>query len=429
MPAFTYEKTESFADSMDHQDPLRHFRDCFLIPEKDGRQVIYLCGNSLGLQPRRAADYIAAELDAWAALGVEGHFEGKHPWVYYRKRSKEALAMLLGADEEEVVAMNQLSTNLHLLLVSFYRPRPGKYKILTESGAFPSDQYILESQVRFHGFEPDDAIIEVAPANGKHTLETDAILEAIDRHASELALIMMSGVQYYTGQRFDMRRIADRAALHGVPVGFDLAHAVGNVPLALHDWGVDFATWCSYKYLNSGPGNVSGIFVHQKHGESFDLPRFAGWWGHDESLRFQMKKGFKPMKGADGWLLANDNVLGLAAHQASLDLFMEAGLENLSKKSEQITGYLAFLLNQLTNRNGPAIEIITPDNPQERGAQLSLFVHKGGKALFDRISKAGIMCDWRNPNVIRVAPVSFYNSFKDVYKFAAVLEEALQAFD
>lgn len=414
---------------MDHQDPLRHFRDCFLIPEKDGRQVIYLCGNSLGLQPRRAADYIAAELDAWAALGVEGHFEGKHPWVYYRKRSKEALAMLLGADEEEVVAMNQLSTNLHLLLVSFYRPRPGKYKILTESGAFPSDQYILESQVRFHGFEPGDAIIEVAPASGKHTLETDAILEAIDRHASELGLIMMSGVQYYTGQRFDMRRIADRAALHGVPVGFDLAHAVGNVPLALHDWGVDFATWCSYKYLNSGPGNVSGIFVHQKHGESFDLPRFAGWWGHDESLRFQMKKGFKPMKGADGWLLANDNVLGLAAHQASLDLFMEAGLENLSKKSEQLTGYLAFLLHQLTNRNGPAIEIITPDNPQERGAQLSLFVHKGGKALFDRISKAGIMCDWRNPNVIRVAPVSFYNSFKDVYKFAAVLEEALQAFD
>ncbi|EON75685.1 Kynureninase [Lunatimonas lonarensis] len=429
MPFPEYQRTESFAERMDKLDPLRRYREFFFIPERNGRPVIYLCGNSLGLQPRQVAEYIGVELDAWASLGVDGHFGGAHPWVYYRKRSKEALSVLVGADEDEVVAMNQLSTNLHLLLVSFYRPSSKKYRILTESGAFPSDQYILESQVKYHGFDPADAIIEMEPAAGRHTLKTEEILEAIDRHASELALVMMAGVQYYTGQRFDMEKIAQRAAYYRIPVGFDLAHAVGNVPLALHDWGVDFAAWCSYKYLNSGPGNVSGIFVHQKHGKAFDLPRFAGWWGHDESERFLMKKGFKPMGGADGWLLANDNVLGLAAHQASLDLFMEAGLENLTLKSEQLTGYLAFLLNQLNERNKPVIEVITPGNPRERGAQLSLFVHKGGKALFDRITNEGIVCDWRNPNVIRVAPVPFYNSFKDIYKFAHVLENALRAFD
>lgn len=419
-----FQFAEPFALRMDEQDKLRRFRDCFLIPEQNGEPVIYLCGNSLGLQPKQAGEYVRKELEAWSQLGVEGHFRGEYPWVYYRKRSKRALAALVGSTEEEVVAMNQLSANLHLLLVSFYRPQPGKYKILTESGAFPSDQYILESQTRFHGYDPTDAIVEVAPGEGKHTLETDDILAAIDQHSSELALVMMSGVQYYTGQRFDMQRIAEAAQQKGIPVGFDLAHAVGNVPLLLHDWGVDFATWCSYKYLNSGPGNVSGVFVHERHARSFDLPRFAGWWGHDESERFEMKKGFKPMPGADGWLLGNDNVLGLAAHQASLDLFLEAGLDNLTKKSEQLTGYMEFLLYQL-NEHKNVIEIITPKDPTSRGAQLSLFVKKGGKALYDRISEQGVVCDWRNPNVIRIAPAPLYNSYEDIYKFAVAFEAAL----
>ncbi|MCC5937702.1 MAG: kynureninase [Lunatimonas sp.] len=428
MPLQAFQYAESFALRMDEQDPLRRFRECFFIPEQNGKPVIYLCGNSLGLQPKQAANYIQKELDSWARLGVEGHFQGENPWVYYRKRSKHALAALVGSSEEEVVAMNQLSTNLHLLLVSFYRPKPGKYKILTESGAFPSDQYILESQTRFHGYAPHDAIIELTPRDGKHTLETDDILEALDRHSSELALIIMSGVQYYTGQRFDMARIAAAAQRKGIPVGFDLAHAVGNVPLSLHAWGVDFATWCSYKYLNSGPGNVSGVFVHQRHARSFDLPRFAGWWGHEESERFQMKKGFKPMPGADGWLLSNDNVLGLAAHQASLDLFMEAGLDNLTKKREQMTGYLEFILYQLNERKN-VIEIITPKDPNSRGAQLSLFVHKEGKALFEKISEAGVVCDWREPNVIRIAPAPLYTSYEDIYKFAVAFEKALHAID
>ncbi|WP_209331230.1 kynureninase [Lunatimonas salinarum] len=426
LKAFQY--AESFALQMDGQDPLRGFRDCFFIPEQNGKPVVYLCGNSLGLQPKQVGEYIQKELDTWAHLGVEGHFQGENPWVYYRKRSKHTLASLLGACEEEVVAMNQLSTNLHLLMVSFYRPQPGRYKILTESGAFPSDQYIFESQTRFHGYDPHDAILEVAPRPGEHILETSDILDALDRHSSELALVVMSGVQYYTGQRFDMRHIAAAARQKGIPVGFDLAHAVGNVPLSLHDWGVDFATWCSYKYLNSGPGNVSGVFVHQRHAKSFDLPRFAGWWGYDELTRFEMKKGFKPMPGADGWLLSNDNVLGLAALQASLDLFLEAGLENLTKKSEQLTGYLEFLLHQVTNGKN-ILEVITPKDPASRGAQLSVFVHKGGKGLYDKISASGIVCDWRNPNVIRIAPAPLYNSYEDIYKFAVALDRALAASD
>lgn len=424
MEGMPFEYSLEFARKMDQRDPLRKFRDRFYIPKQNGNPTIYFCGNSLGLQPKAAREFLQQELGSWEERGVEGHFEGDNPWVYARKRSKPLLASLVGGGETEVVAMNNLSTNLHLLLVSFYQPIPGRSRILTEAGAFPSDQYILESQVTFHGYKPEEAIIELFPRPGEHILRTSDILENIHKHAEELALVMMSGVQYYTGQRFDMEAISRTARAYGIPVGFDLAHAVGNVPLELHNWEVDFATWCSYKYLNSGPGNVSGIFVHEKHGQNPDLPRFAGWWGHDEQERFLMKKGFKPMPGADGWLLSNDNVLGLACLQASLELFAEAGLDTLTKKSELLTGYLEFLIQKIEGVS-KAAEIITPGNPSDRGCQLSLLLHRGGKEVFDILRKEGVVCDWRNPNVIRLAPVPLYNSFEDVYKFARVFEKAL----
>jgi kynureninase len=320
--------------------------------------------------------------------------------------------------------MNTLTVNLHLLLVSFYRPKGKKFKILTEAGAFPSDQYVLESQVKYHGLDPDEAIIEVKARPGEHVLRTEDILKKIRHYKDDLALIMFSGVQYYTGQLFDMEAISKEAGLYDITVGFDLAHAIGNVLLHLHDWEVDFATWCSYKYLNSGPGNVSGIFVHQKHENEKQLPRFAGWWGHREEERFTMKKGFKPMSGADGWLLSNDNILGLAAHQASLDIFALAGIENLRNKSELLTAYLQFIIFE-TISDPELLEIITPTKPSERGCQLSLLLHKKGKSVFDSWIDKGLVADWRNPNVIRLAPSPLYNSFQDVFDFGQILENSL----
>ncbi|MEX2512212.1 MAG: kynureninase [Cyclobacteriaceae bacterium] len=412
---------------MDDKDPLKHFRNNFYIPEKNGQPVLYFCGNSLGLQPKTTSAYITRDLKKWAEKGVDGHFEGEVPWVDARKPSKPLLAELLGANPEEVVAMNSLSVNLHLLLVSFYRPKGKKFKILTEAGAFPSDQYILESQVRYHGFLPDEAIIEMCPRPGEHLLRTPDIIEKIKEHKDELALVMMSGVQYYTGQFFELEAISREASQQGIKIGFDLAHAIGNVPLSLNDWGVDFATWCSYKYLNSGPGNVSGIFVHKKYAENYS-PRFAGWWGHREEERFLMEKGFKPMPGADGWLLSNDNVLGLAAHQASLEMFAEAGLENLRKKSELLTGYLEFLIRTIGGVSGQ-FEIITPSKSECRGCQLSLLIHRDGKAVFDEWAKEGVVGDWRNPNVIRLAPVPLYNSFRDLFDFGKILKTSLGNLD
>jgi kynureninase len=416
--------TAEFARKMDQNDPLCDFRNKFYIPEKNGKPVIYFCGNSLGLQPKSVNAYLAKDLEKWAEKGVDGHFEGEVPWIDARKPSKSFLAQLVGARELEVVAMNSLSVNLHLLMVSFYRPQGKKYKILTEAGAFPSDQYVLESQVKYHGLAPDEAIIEVKARPGEHVLRTEDILVLIRQHKDELALIMFSGVQYYTGQLFDMKAISKEARLHGISVGFDLAHAIGNVPLSLHDWGVDFATWCSYKYLNSGPGNVSGIFVHQKHADEIQLPRFAGWWGHREEERFKMEKGFKPMAGADGWLLSNDNVLGLAAHQASLEIFANAGLENLRNKSELLTGYLEFVISE-TIRDSELLEIITPTKPKERGCQLSLLLRKKGKWVFDSWIENGVVADWRNPNVIRMAPTPLYNSFQDVFDFSQILKNSI----
>ncbi|AEL25439.1 kynureninase [Cyclobacterium marinum] len=426
MDQIAFELTPEFARKMDLADPLSTYREKFYIPEKNGQPLIYFCGNSLGLQPRSVNAYLKQELEKWADKGVDGHFEGKVPWIDARKPSKRLIAPLVGANEQEVVAMNSLSVNLHLLMVSFYQPKGKKFKILTEAGAFPSDQYILESQVKFHGLLPDEAILEMAPRPNEHLLRTEDILQKIEDHKDELALIMLSGLQYYTGQLFDLEAISSAANKQGITIGFDLAHAIGNVPLRLHDWGVDFATWCSYKYLNSGPGNVSGIFVHEKHSDNALLPRFAGWWGHDEKERFKMKKGFKHMPGADGWLLSNDNVLGLAAHQASLELFAEAGLDKLRKKSIQLTNYLEFAIHE-TIKDSELLEIITPLKPTERGCQLSLLIHKKGKEVFDYWIDNGVVADWRNPNVIRLAPTPMYNTFQDVFEFSRILKNSLEA--
>lgn len=422
-----YRFSEDFAGEMDEMDPLAGFRSKFFFPKVDGREAIYFCGNSLGLQPKTTKDYIQKELDNWADMAVDGHFHGEDAWYHVRKKSKPALAEIVGAHEHEVVAMNNLSSNLHFLMVSFYRPTKERFKIITEAGAFPSDMYMLETQVKFHGLDPDQAILELKPREGEYTLRTEDILKTISENQGQLALVMMGGLQYYTGQVFDMEAITAAGNAAGAKVGFDLAHAAGNVPLQLHDWGVDFATWCSYKYMNSGPGNISGIFVHERHAESPDLPRFAGWWGHDEGQRFKMEKGFKPMFGADGWQLANSNVLALAAHQASLDIFQEAGMDRLRQKSELLTGYLEFLLHEI-NGERSGIEIITPKNTNERGCQLSLLVKKGGKAVFDELNQNAIVGDWRHPNVIRIAPTPLYNSFLDVYRFAKILEQSLHKF-
>ena len=407
---------------MDQNDPLNKFRSEFHIPEKGGKQMHYFTGNSLGLQPKTAKKYIEEELEMWAKLAVDGHFEGKRPWFHYHKFSKEGLAELVGAMPLEVVALNNLSTNLHLLLVSFFRPSTTKFKILIEAGAFPSDQYIVETQARFHGFDPEEAIIELEPRPGENVLHTADIISAIEEHRNELALVLLSGVQYYTGQFFNIQEISKACKTYSITFGLDLAHAIGNLPLQLHDDGVDFAAWCSYKYLNSGPGNTSGIFVHERHSKS-DIPRFGGWWGNQEESRFLMQKGFQPMEGADGWQLSNVNVLSTSALLASLEIFQRAGIAALRSKSILLTG---FLENLISNIEG--IKIITPADPSERGCQLSMEIsgNVNGKQILTSLSEKNIVIDWREPNVIRVAPVPLYNTFQDVYHLARHLEKSLR---
>ncbi len=418
-----FEASKEFALAQDSNDPLLGYRQKFHIPKVNDKDCIYFTGNSLGLQPTSTKKYIEEELEDWRNLGVEGHFHAKHrPWFHYHKFSKELLAQLVGAKPEEVVSMNNLTSNLHFMMVSFYRPSSSKYKIIMEAGAFPSDQYAMESQVRFHGFEPSQAIIEISPRPGEETLRTEDIVNLIEANSEELALVMMSGVQYYTGQFFNIKEITKAAHDANAMAGFDLAHAIGNVPLKLHDSGADFAVWCSYKYLNSGPGGVSGIFVHERHAKNSELPRFAGWWGHDEAQRFKMEKGFIPMKGADGWQLSNVNVLSSAAHLASLELFKEAGFSNLRAKSIKLTGYLEFLVNNLKSDE---VSIITPDAIDERGCQLSIVIKNNGRMVFDELTKQGVVADWREPEVIRVAPVPLYNSFTDVYNFYSILKNML----
>ncbi|MDP1727430.1 MAG: kynureninase [Bacteroidota bacterium] len=445
-----YQNTLAFAQQLDKEDPLASFRNQYYLPQKDGKTLVYLCGNSLGLQPKNARAAIEQELNDWARLGVDGHFDGKNPWMYYHHFLNEKAAHVVGANPSEVVIMNNLTTNLHLMMVSFYRPTPARYKILMEASAFPSDQYAMETQARFHGFNPDDAIIELIPREGEYTLRTEDILAKINAHKNDLALVMMGGVNYYTGQAFDMKTITEAAHAVGAIAGFDLAHAAGNLHLQLHNWDVDFAVWCSYKYLNSGPGGTSGVFVNERHGNNQDLPRFAGWWGHDEKERFKMKKGFKPMQGAAGWQLSNAQIFPMAIHKASLDLFEEAGMANLRKKSELLTGYLEYLLmdvihgestipdpstgrdaihrisrdatNKLVKMDLP-FTIITPSNPAERGCQLSIIVKKDGRKLFDYLQSQGILPDWREPDVIRMSPVPMYNSFEDVYKIGESMKQ------
>ncbi|AYA38101.1 kynureninase [Hymenobacter oligotrophus] len=413
----TFQNTHSFALQLDAADPLRAFRERFHIPAgPNGQPAIYCCGNSLGLLPKNARAAVEQEFRSWEERAVEGHFHGTSPWMHYHETLTDATARVVGAKPLEVVVMNNLTTNLHLLLISFYRPAGKRYKVLMEGGAFPSDQYALESQVKLHGYAPDDAIVELVPRPGEHTLRTQDIEARIAELGEELALVLLGGVNYYTGQAFDMAAITRAGHAAGAVVGFDLAHAAGNLVLHLHDWDVDFACWCTYKYLNSGPGGTSGVFVHERFAHQPDLPRLAGWWGHDPADRFQMKKGFRPMPGAAGWQLSNGQIFPMAIHRAALAVVEEAGgMPALRSKSEQLTGYLAFVLRE-AGLPANELEIITPENPAERGCQLSVLVHREGRALFDYLAAQGIVADWREPNVIRLAPVPLYNSFEEVWR-------------
>lgn len=367
------------------------------------------------------------ELDDWARLGVEGHFHAKHPWYAYHEPLMEPLARVVGARPNEVVAMNGLTTNLHLLMVSFFRPSGKRTKILCEAKAFPSDRYALDSQLIHHGLDPSEHLVALEPREGEHCLRNEDVLEAIAEHSDTLALVMIGGVNYYTGQFFDIPRITAAAHEVGAIAGWDLAHAAGNIPLKLHDWDVDFAAWCSYKYLNSGPGSVAGIFVNDRHGRNIDLPRFSGWWGHDKAERFEMRPEFKAIPGAEGWQLSNAPVFSMAVHRVALDMFDEAGMPSLRAKSEQLTAFLEFVLGDIGagNERG-GFEVITPSNADQRGCQLSVLMHGHGKELFEQLTASGVVVDWREPNVIRMAPVPLYNSYEDVFEFGVVLREAIE---
>jgi kynureninase len=421
---FQFESTISFAKKLDQNDPLKSFRKQFHLPKVNGKTALYFTGNSLGLQPVTTKKFIIEELTDWATLGVEGHVHARRPWLYYHKFSKKTLSKLVGAKPTEVVAMNQLTVNLHLMMVSFYRPTKQRFKIITEAGAFSSDQYAFESQLKFHGLDPASALIELKPRTGEFTLRTADILHAIEENKEQVALVIFGAVQYYSGQFFEIKKITKAAHEAGAYAGFDLAHAIGNVPLQLHKDQVDFAVWCSYKYLNSGPGGVAGAFVHERHATDSSLPRLTGWWGHQEKERFQMKKGFIPIPGADGWQLSNFNVVSGAAQLASLQVFEKAGLKNLQKKSVLLTSYLTYLLNQIDNSNA-IFSVITPDDPKQRGCQLSILMHQNGKSVFNKLTKRGVIADWREPGVIRVAPVPLYNRFEDVFEFVKIFKASL----
>ncbi len=417
----SFENSISFATKLDNEDVLKSFRNEFYIPTHNGKDSIYLCGNSLGCMPKSAEKAIQVEFDDWKNLGVEGHFKGTNPWMYYHHFLCEAAAKLVGANKTETVVMNQLTSNLHFLLASFYQPTGKRTKIIMEAGAFPSDMYLIESQVRWHKLNPDTEIIEVKPEEGEHTLSLGKICDTIELYKDEVALVFFSGVQYYTGQVFDIKAITQKAHECGALAGFDLAHAVGNIALSLHDWQVDFAAWCSYKYLNSGPGSVAGAFIHEKHASNANLPRLAGWWGHKEDVRFKMLKGFIPENGAQGWQVSNAPVLSMAVHWASLKLFDKAGISNVVNKGKQLNAYLQFIIEEAQQKNSNLkLNIITPPAP-DRGCQISMLTGENGKALFDYLTNNGVIADWRHPNVIRIAPVAMYNSFTDIYYFGNIL--------
>jgi kynureninase len=415
----------AMAAQRDRDDVLSDFRRRFHIPPGPDRgPSVYLCGNSLGLEPRNAETVVKELLKDWRRYGVEGHFKGRRPWMPYHEQFAEPLAELTGAKPSEVVCMNTLTVNLHLMMVSFYRPSKERYRILIEKPAFPSDRYAVESQVRFHGLDPDDALLEAGPREGESIIRDGDILEIIERQGDSIALVMLPGVQYYSGQRFDMAGITSAARARGCRVGWDLAHAVGNVPLSLHDWDADFAVWCSYKYLNGGPGAIAGCFVHERHATEPGLPRFAGWWGHDKATRFEMGAEFRPAPGAEGWQVSNPPIFSMAPLIASLELFTAAGMERLAQKSRRLTGWLEELLE---TRLADRVEILTPGKHDQRGCQLSLRIRAGnrpGHQVFQQLTEAGVIVDWREPDVIRVAPVPLYNTFDDVRKFVTHVEEA-----
>lgn len=416
-----------FAQNLDSKDSLKKYRDKFIFPTFTEKPVVYLTGNSLGLQPKSVRDAINVELDDWGKWGVEGHFKSTNPWFSYHELLTEKTAKLVGAKNKEVIVTHSLTTNLHLLMISFYQPKGNRIKILSEKKAFPSDQYALQSQAKLHGFAPEDVLVEVEPRDGEHIIRDEDIVSKINEIGEDLALVMIGGVNYYNGQVFDMNKITQAGHNAGAKVGFDLAHAVGNVNLELNKWNVDFATWCSYKYLNSSPGGVSGMYINEKHVEDENLLRLSGWWGHSKEDRFMMGDKFTPMPTAESWQLSNAPVIGMAIHNASLKIFDEVGMDNIIKKRNLLTGFLEYIINDVSNRYKESVsfEIITPINVDKRGSQLSILVHGKGREIFDYISKEGVVADWREPNVIRVAPVPLYNSFEDVYNFGKILEEAI----
>jgi kynureninase len=417
-----YLNSLEFAKEQDLHDPLASFRNQFHIPkDTDGKEWLYFTGNSLGLQPKATQKYVQQELDDWANLGVEGHFEAQNPWLNYHELLRDQMAKIVGAKPIEVVVMNTLTTNLHLLMVSFYRPTKIKYKIVIESNAFPSDRYAVQSQLKFHGFSEED-LIEWKPRNGEDLLRIEDLERIVSVQGDEIALLLIGGVNYYTGQFLDLQRIAEIGHSKNCTVGIDLAHGAGNIQPNLHASGVDFAAWCTYKYLNSGPGSLSGVFVHERHAQNKELPRFSGWWNHNKATRFNMRQPFDVMKGAEGWQLSNPPILSMAAILASLDIFEEVGMEALRQKSEKLTGYLEFLIQEIGSKD---IKMITPTNPKERGCQLSIQVKNAHKNLHQQLRAHSVITDWREPDVIRCAPVPLYTSFEDVYRMVSILKECV----
>jgi kynureninase len=418
-----YENNLAYAQDQDKKDSLAAYRDQFHIPKDDnGSDWLYFTGNSLGLQPKQTQAYIQQELDDWAKYGVEGHFEAKNPWMPYHEFLTETMAKVVGAKNSEVVVMNTLTTNLHMLMVSFYRPTAKKFKIVIESDAFPSDRYAVQSQLKFHGFDPEEGLIEWKPRKGEELLQIEDLEKIVEEHGDEIALLLIGGVNYYTGQFLDLKRIAQIGHSKECVVGIDLAHGAGNIEANLHDSGVDFAAWCTYKYLNSGPGSLAGLFVHERHQHNRDLPRFAGWWNHNKDTRFNMRQPFDVMPGAEGWQLSNPPILSMAAIRSSLDMFKEVGMSALREKSERLTGYFEFLLDSLDSEQ---IKIITPRDPKRRGCQLSIQVKNADKSLHKKLTENNIITDWREPDVIRCAPVPLYNTYEDVYRMVVKLKDLL----
>lgn len=422
----TFQNSAEYALKLDSEDILAQYKSEFLFPQHNGNNVIYFCGNSLGLQPKRTRNFVDEVMNDWSEMAVEGHFYAEKPWWDYHERLAAPLSKIVGAKSAEITVMNTLTVNLHLLMVSFYRPTKTRYKIICEAKAFPSDQYMFQSQIDFHsrniGFDIKDAIIEVSPRQGEHTIRQEDIINTIKATGDELALVLFGGVNYYTGQVFDMETITKIGQEQGAIVGWDLAHAAGNVEIKLHEWNVDFASWCSYKYMNSGPGNASGCFIHERHHFDKTLPRFAGWWGHNKKRRFLMEQNFEAEENADGWQISNLPILSLAPYLASLTMFDEIGMEKIIKKQQLLTSYLRYILNDISSKVNGNFEIITPENKNESGCQLSVFFHGKGRNLFQYLMKNGVVTDWREPNVIRFAPAPLYCSFLDMFRFGQILE-------